>query len=411
MAKTNKKPKGNKAYAQGYVSFDPEELKKQAQNDEANSEAYELLDKAMCTSSHVSIRDKERGEVDVDDIYPITAEETAEMEDLLDQAESAAKNPRDSFFQERLGELRGIVNWSKRRHWNFSWMIVVGVIVSVFILSKCSDHKDSEAKEVEGRVAVVKNWAEKDTTIAIGTFKNVKGVIPGYNNRYNNPNTYKGVALRLTANSYYGNISSAKEYKAKADTASTAERKKDFLKWAKDCDESAKQYLEEYNKINELSFKGVKEMALKEVAAEADEAKSSARWIWFWNMFFLILIPVYIFAERPYGYTISRYRTEAKVLGGIKKGGLALAGGLVGLAGSIGFVNVVTKWSDGSTTSEDDGTGAARIGLKIGLLLAALVVICVVSCFLMLYSTIMGLMRNYNWKAITAKIKKQGNAA
>lgn len=57
----------------------------------------------------------------------------------------------------------------------------------------------------------------------------------------------------------------------------------------------------------------------------------------------------------------------------------------------IGFVNVVTKWSDDSTTSEDDGTGAARVGLKIGLLIAALAVICIVACFLMLYSTIMGL--------------------
>lgn len=406
MAKTNKKPKGKKAYEQGYVSFSPEELKEQAQNDAANREAYELLDKAMCTSSHVSVHDKERGEVDVDDIYPITQEETMEMEDLLDQAEDAADNPRDSFFQERLGELRGIVNWSKRRHWNFSWMIVVGVIISVFVLSECSDHKDSKAKEAEVYVTAVENWAKKDTTITMESFKNAGKVIPAYNERFKDANIYKETILRRTAANHYGSLKAAKEYRAKADTASTAKSKDEFLKWAKENDTYAKEFKAEYEKFNKSTFKDVKKQALEQVKAEADEAKGSARWIWFWNMFFLILIPVYIFAERPYGYTISRYRTEAKVLGGIKKGGLALAGGLVGLAGSIGFVNVVTKWSDGSTTSEDDGTGAARIGLKIGLLIAALAVVCIVSCFLMLYSTIMGLMRNYNWGKVAAIVKK-----
>lgn len=78
---------------------------------------------------------------------------------------------------------------------------------------------------------------------------------------------------------------------------------------------------------------------------------------------------------------------------------------LIGLAGSIGFVEIVTKWSDGSTTREDDGTGPLRLGLKLLLLAAAVVVVCAVSCLLMLYSTIMGLTRNYNWKAITAGMK------
>ena len=403
MAKSKKIPKGNKAYEQGYVSFSPEDLENRAKDDTVNSEAYELLDKAMFTSSHVSVRDKERGEVEIDDIYPITLEEANEMEHLLDQAESVAGNPRDTFFQDRLRELRGIVNWSKKRHWNFSWVIVVGVIVSVFILSECSDHRESKVKEVEKNVSIVENWAEKDTTISIEAFKNSDT----YQNidRFRDPNYYKESMLKRIAANYYGYVRAAKELRAKADTASTAQRKDEFLKWAEERDESAGKSLVEFEQANKLSFKDVKEMALKDVKADAKEAKGSARWIWFWNIFFLILIPVYIFAERPYGYAISRYRTEAKILCGIKKGGLAFAGGLVRLAGSIGFVEIVTKWSDGSTTREDDGTGPLRLGLKLLLLAAAVVVVCAVSCLLMLYSTIMGLTRNYNWKAITAGMK------
>ena len=43
--------------------------------------------------------------------------------------------------------------------------------------------------------------------------------------------------------------------------------------------------------------------------------------------------------------------------------------------------------------------------LKVMLLVAALVIIAVVSTGIMLYSTIVGLKRNYDWKAIMAKMK------
>ena len=77
----------------------------------------------------------------------------------------------------------------------------------------------------------------------------------------------------------------------------------------------------------------------------------------------------------------------------------------------ISFVNVVTKWSDGSTTSRDDGTGPARLAIQFCLFVAAALVFCAVSCFLMLYATITGLIRNYNWKEVKAKAVNAGKAA
>ena len=77
----------------------------------------------------------------------------------------------------------------------------------------------------------------------------------------------------------------------------------------------------------------------------------------------------------------------------------------------IGFVNIVTKWSDGSTTSEDDGTGPVRLAIKVGLFVAAALVFCAVSCFLMLYATIAGLIRNYDWTSVKNRAVAAGNAA
>ena len=77
----------------------------------------------------------------------------------------------------------------------------------------------------------------------------------------------------------------------------------------------------------------------------------------------------------------------------------------------IGFVDVVTKWSDGSVTREDDGTGSARLALKVFLFVAAVLVFCAVSCLLMLYATITGLIRNYDWSEVKKKAVIAGETA
>lgn len=172
-----------------------------------------------------------------------------------------------------------------------------------------------------------------------------------------------------------------------------------------------KETKKQFEKLQKADFKELKEMAMDEAEEIIDEKKSDAKFVKFWNIFFLLLIPVYIFAARPYGYTISRYRLEADGLNAIEKIGLWLSGGLLSAGMGISFVNVVTKWSDGSTTSRDDGTGPARLAIQFGLFVAAALVFCAVSCFLMLYATITGLIRNYNWKEVKAKAVNAGKAA
>ena len=124
-----------------------------------------------------------------------------------------------------------------------------------------------------------------------------------------------------------------------------------------------------------------------------------------------MLIPLYIFASRPYGYTISRYRREEKNLGRIQKVGMWLSGGMLAIEGGIGFVEIVTKWSDGSTTREDDGTGPARLVIKFLLIAGAVLIFCFTSTFIMLYATITGLIRNYDWTEVKKKVAGAAEAA
>ena len=127
-------------------------------------------------------------------------------------------------------------------------------------------------------------------------------------------------------------------------------------------------------------------------------------------MCFVLMIPLYVFATRPYGYMVSRHRREAKYMGKLEKFALWISGGMLAAEAGIGFVDIVTKWSDGSTTREDDGTGAARLAIKVALIAGAVIVYCTVSSILMIYATITGLIRNYDWKEIKNKLTKAKSA-
>lgn len=409
MAKDTKKskaPKGKKAYQQGYVSFTPEDLQEQARKDPANAAAYDLLDQAMTISSHITAEDKHNfnngGTVDIDDVYPVSAEETEEMDRLLDEAEKRAGNPNEPFFRDRLNELRNIVGWSKERHWNFSWMIILGAVIFVgFLFYMAAD--SSDLSKEERRVDIVKNWTAMDTTLVLSETE-----YPSMNLEqiYANANNYKLYGCGRLASTHKHNLKEAERFRAMADTATVKENRKRWISMAKDYDKKAEQALDEFNDYNKMKFKQLKKTALREAKESLSEAQSTKRWAWGFTFFFMFLIPLYIYADRPYGWMESRHRTEAKVLGGIRKWAFAIAGGLAGGALAMDFLpDTIVKWSDGSTTTEGNAGNIAILAIKIFMYIAAIVILAVVSTVIMLYSTIQGLRRNYDWTPVKLRLK------
>ncbi len=391
---------------EGYISFDPDEFQNINQESTPNVEAYKLLWEACCVSSHMTKTKQNSNNIDDDDIYPTSAAETKKMEELVNQAEKAIKTP-DSEINSQISELRQIIDWSKSRHWKLNWIVIVGVIVSVFILNMCADDKQGDVKKVNAKIEQIKNWQNENFTIEIEKFKGAKWVYP--QNPYATAKIWKENTLQNTAISYYNAIQDI-EYNTAELEKHKGDNLKDFYEeQIENNKKKSQKELEYYNKLNNADFEEVTEMALEKVQVELDKKEADAGWVKFWNIFFLILIPIYIFAARPRGYSITRYRREASALGVIEKIGLWLSGGLFAAGAGIGFVDIVTKWSDGSTTRSDDGTGPARLAIKLGLMAAAVLVFCAISCFLMLYATITGLIRNYNWGEIKNKAVETGS--
>ena len=142
---------------EGYLSFDPEELKNATQEGDPNDEAYELLWEATCVSSHINDADKAAGHTDDDNVYPTTAAEVDAMETLVNQAEAALKEP-NAEFSERVKELRNIIEWSRKRHWKLNWRVILGVVITVIILAFIVDGKEGDVLKAQKKIDQIEKW-------------------------------------------------------------------------------------------------------------------------------------------------------------------------------------------------------------------------------------------------------------
>ena len=390
---------------EGYLSFDIVEVKQLSESDSPNAEAYGYLYQAVTTQAGT-----DKG---IDDIYPETALETEQMRVLVDKARKARVDMSDQYLKICLDELDEILDWSSTRHWNFQWQVILGVILTVAFLSWRVDQKQESVEDRQELVAEVENWEETDTVLSWDTTPDDLYSPVGFvNYAHLSAKNFKLLSLYEQKSYYASAMEAADEYAAKADTAQSRDVRKSLEEQRDESLAHAKECRKEFDRINKMDFKKIKKMALEEYGSWLKNAKAEKRAVRAWNIFFIILIPVYIFAERPYGYTITRTRAESSTLRGISKFTYALSAMMMGSAASISWIQTVRKYSDGRTESTyDAGTNAPVMIMKACLYIAAFALVCIVSCILMLYMTVQGLRRNYNWAPLLAKAKVAASSA
>lgn len=404
-----KKQKNN--LEDGALSFDPEELKNATQEGHPNDEAYELLWEATCVSSHVNDVDKAAGTTDEENVYPTSAEEVDKMEELVDKAAQALKEP-DSAFSQRVGELRDIIEWSRKRHWQFNWRIIAGAIVSAFLLPMFLGADQNHVREMQNNVAKVNKWEPVELVHFDNMEELLASDIKGCDSKYeyDSPTNWYNSSLHFIAWHYTESTKDIEECEAQLKDPEMEWRYESIKEHLPNAKKRKEEAVERFEKIKDFDYDDVKKAALEEAEARVAGAKFADAFVNFIVICFVLMIPLYVFATRPYGYMMSRHRRESKVMGKLEKFALWLSGGMLAAEAGIGFVDIVKEWSDGSTTREDDGTGAVRLAIKVALIAGAVILYCTVSSILMIYATITGLIRNYDWKEIRNKLAKVKNA-
>ena len=417
MAKDKKDKKkhlsSDALHEMGGVNFTMDDVRAvQNKQDDVNAKAYDYMVEAMAVSANYmgdTITDEG---IRMDDVYPTTLEETLAMDELLDKSERALKDENDEEYNRMITELRGIVGWSRRRHFNFSWGIIFGTLITVIAVVYLSGQASSGKAVAKADMEAIDKWdVETDTITLEAAMDSLKTGV-----RIDRPIYYKARKIKRTNEAiatYQVNIEQAQ---ASVDTATTKDNIKYYKEKVKENEKYLKREQDNLKEISGWSLKDAKKDAYKDAKA-AYRAASVATFIaWIFGIIFILLIPLYIFANHSWGYVITKHREESELLDKIKTWGYSIAAGLFGAAAAMEYLpgyKVTTYYSNGTTSThhEENGANYIILAIKIGLLILALVIVAIVSTGILIYSTIVGLKRNYDWKEIYAQAKEGGSKA
>ena len=381
-------------------------------DEQKNLAAWECLDQALFTSSHVKAKDMEKGSTDWDNVYPVSKEETDKMKNLVDEAVRKADDPSDSFFRERVSDLREIISYSYSKHRTWKWSLIFGSIIAACIFWYFGNQDKEDAQKYAKDVTLVENWKKADTTITYDKLDASSELsYQLYERRVQSANAYKLMKLhdlKRNAESYREGMKTAKH---SADTAKLDKNIESYKKRMAECEEKMEKYQDEFDEVADMDFDEIQKMALKDTQGLVDDINDSASMKTGWMIYLIILIPLYIISGYPRGYVISAHRRQHGFMRTLQKIGFAVASFFFGsglLMSLLPDSIVEYHYTSGRVETRNEGNpvNIVILGIKFGLMVAGVLIFCFVSVLIMTIETISGLKRNFNWAAMLNKGKK-----
>ena len=381
-------------------------------DEQKNLAAWECLDQALFTSSHVKAKDMEKGSTDWDNVYPVSKEETDKMKALVDEAVRKADDPSESFFRERVSDLREIISYSYSKHRTWKWSLIFGSIIAACIFWYFGNQDKEDAQKYAKDVTLVENWKKADTTITYDKLDASSELsYQLYERRVQSANAYKLMKLhdlKRNAESYREGMKTAKH---SADTAKLDKNIESYKKRMAECEEKMEKYQDEFDEVADMDFDEIQKMALKDTQGLVDDINDSASTKTGWMIYLIILIPLYIISGYPRGYVISAHRRQHGFMRTLQKIGFAVASFFFGsglLMSLLPDSIVEYHYTSGrvETRNETNPANFVILGIKFGLMIAGVLIFCFVSVLIMTIETISGLKRNFNWAAMLNKGKK-----
>lgn len=381
-------------------------------DEQKNLAAWECLDQALFTSSHLKAKDMEKGSTDWDNVYPVSKEETDKMKNLVDEAVRKADDPSDSFFRERMSDLREIISYSYSKHRTWKWSLIFGSIIAACIFWYFGNQDKEDAQKYAKDVTLVENWKKADTTITYDKLDASSELsYQLYERRVQSANAYKLMKLhdlKRNAESYREGMKTAKH---SADTAKLDKNIESYKKRMAECEEKMEKYQDEFDEVADMDFDEIQKMALKDTQGLVDDINDSASTKTGWMIYLIILIPLYIISGYPRGYVISAHRRQHGFMRTLQKIGFAVASFFFGsglLMSLLPDSIVEYHYTSGRVETRNEGNpvNIVILGIKFGLMIAGVLIFCFVSVLIMTIETISGLKRNFNWAAMLNKGKK-----
>jgi len=376
-----------------------------------NAEAWDHLDEAMFTSSLISDKEREKGVVDDgEDIYPRTKEEALHMDEELKLAMETAQEPDEENFAERYGMLREIVDWSLKRHSTWKWSLIAGALLGAGIFYYFKKDQEDDILKAKVDREQVQQWQPMKVTETPFDKCPSQHANNAWALRLTAADKYKMYELIDLKSSVEYNQKSSTEYGQRADTAKLAENKEKYLKYQKSYAEDAVKYRAKYDSINAMDFDQIHEMAKTALAKRVEGEVSHGNTLRNYMIYLVILIPLYIITGYPHGYSITRHQRRSGCLNIFRKVGFGLASFCFGAGVAMALLpnyQVKTTYSDGhsETHTEANWFNLVILALKFGLMIVGAFIFCFVASVIMTIETFYGLLENFNWKGLMAKMR------
>lgn len=357
-------------------------------NENSNYEAWAKLDEAMFTSSQIKQSEREAGETDMENIYPVSLAETRKMERLLNEAIEVADDPNDPDFRERHNRLSEVVAWSLERNRTWRWQIILGTIIAACIVYYFNTQDKERAQEAKAHVESVQQWTPQDTTLTYAKLPK-----SGYiDNLYASANKYKLYQLAHYKSLIESAAANIDYYKQKADTCTDAKKKQALEKNMAACKENMAKDQEAYKRYEKMTYAELKEDALAQAKASVESRESSRRTTLAWLAFLIVVIPLYIITGYPRGYVLTRHKTQDKILSFVRKAGFTIAAFFFGAGVAMALLPdmvVERRYASGRTerTTEGNMANIIVLGIKAALIVVGVVIFSFVSVLIISVET------------------------
>lgn len=357
-------------------------------NENSNYEAWAKLDEAMFTSSQIKQSEREAGETDMENIYPVSLAETRKMERLLNEAIEVADDPNDPDFRERHNRLSEVVAWSLERNRTWRWQIILGTIIAACIVYYFNTQDKERAQEAKANVESVQQWTPQDTTLVYAKLPK-SGYIDNY---YASANKYKLYQLAHYKSLIESAAANIDYYKQKADTCTDAKKKQALEKNMAACKENMAKDQEAYKRYEKMTYAELKEDALAQAKASVESRESSRRTTLAWLAFLIVVIPLYIITGYPRGYVLTRHKKQDKILSFVRKAGFTIAAFFFGAGVAMALLPdmvVERRYASGRTerTTEGNMANIIVLGIKAALIVVGVVIFSFVSVLIISVET------------------------
>ena len=357
-------------------------------NENSNYEAWAKLDEAMFTFSQIMQSEREAGETDMENIYPVSLAETRKMERLLNEAIEVADDPNDPDFRERHNRLSEVVTWSLERNRSWRWQIILGTIIAACIVYYFNTQDKERAQEAKANVESVQQWTPQDTTLVYAKLPK-SGYIDNY---YASANKYKLYQLAHYKSLIESAAANIDYYKQKADTCTDAKKKQALEKNMAACKENMAKDQEAYKRYEKMTYAELKEDALAQAKASVESRESSRRTTLAWLAFLIVVIPLYIITGYPRGYVLTRHQKQDKILSFVRKAGFTIAAFFFGAGVAMALLPdmvVERRYASGRTerTTEGNMANIIVLGIKAALIVVGVVIFSFVSVLIISVET------------------------